>query len=480
MTRWTAERVLSLAPDPSSRSAARGVSTPPYWSATGSFGSLVWGLCRGSGSKPYQTVVDLADPAYRCTCPSRKLPCKHALGLLLLWAAGGVPDAAEPADFAAAWAKSHEDHAAGVAERAPRPAAPKDPEQAARTAARRQQRVTRGLAELDVWLRDQVRTGIAGASADAYRRFDGMAARMVDAQAPGIAATLRRLPQVTSSGAGWPGRLLAELAQLRLLVAAHDRLGELPEALAATVRARVGYTVAAEEVFKTPPVRDLWHVLGSTESDSGNLVTRRTWLWAATADRPALVLTFGAGGQQPDRSLVSGTTLDADLHFYPGQPPLRALVGRQYAEPQALPGITPALRPRTVARLLDEHAAARAQDPWLTVWPALVDVRPARGGGQWRLLDEDGDSLPVRGGRELLWPVLAVSGGDVVTVAAELFDGSLFPVGAWPRQGYASKQRFASKQGYASQPVRTPAGPTGSSSDSAGSPDSSESSEAVA
>jgi hypothetical protein len=444
-TRWTAEQVLSLAPDASSERAARSVSTPAHWLGTGTVESLLWGRCRGSGSKPYQTVVDLADAAYRCTCPSRKLPCKHALGLLLLWAAGGVPDVGEPADFAAVWTETREDRAGAAAEPATRPARPKDPEQTTRTAARRQERVTRGLAELDVWLRDQVRTGIAGASAEAYRRFDGMAARMVDAQAPGVAATLRRLPQVTSSGAGWPGRVLAELAQLRILVAAHERLGQLPEPLAATVRSRVGYTVAAEEVLATPPVRDLWHVLGSTESDSGTLVTRRTWLWAAAADRPALILTFGAGGQQPDRSLVGGTALDADLQFYPGQPPLRALVGRQHGEIQRLPRITPAPRPRTVARLLDEHAAARAQDPWITAWPALLDVRPARGGGQWRLLDEHGESLPVRGGREHLWPVLALSGGDVVTVAAELFDGWLFPIGVWPRQGYASQRTRASE-----------------------------------
>ena len=290
--RWTAEQVLALAPDPASQGAGRSLSTPAPWSGTGAFEALVWGLCRGSGAKPYQTVVDLAGPAYRCTCPSRKFPCKHALGLLLLWAADGVPDAEEPAGFAAVWAASREGR---PTERGPRTAALKDPEQAARTAARRQERVSGGLAELDVWLRDQVRTGIAGASADAYHRFDGMAARMVDAQAPGVAATLRRLPQVTSSGAGWPGRLLAELAQLRLLVAGHQRLAELPEPLAATVRQRVGYPVAADDVLRTSPVRDLWHVIGATESDSGNLITRRTWLWAADADRPGLVLTFGAG-----------------------------------------------------------------------------------------------------------------------------------------------------------------------------------------
>ena len=113
-TRWTADQVLSLASDASSQIAARGVSTPAHWSGTGTYKSLVWGRCRGSGSTPYQTVVDLGDPAFRCTCPSRKSPCKHALGLLLLWAAGGVPAGAEPADFAAVWAESREGRAAAA------------------------------------------------------------------------------------------------------------------------------------------------------------------------------------------------------------------------------------------------------------------------------------------------------------------------------------------------------------------------------
>ena len=212
--------MLALAPDPSGQSAGRSLSTPAPWSGTGAFATLVWGLCRGSGAKPYQTVVDLAGPAYRCSCPSRKFPCKHALGLLLLWAADGVLDAEEPADFAAVWAASREGRPAAAPGRGSRLAAPKDPEQAARTAARRQDRVTSGLAELDVWLRDQVRTGIAGASADAYRRFDGMAARMVDAQAPGVAGLLRSIPGELALE-GWPERVLEQLAALHLLIQAH-------------------------------------------------------------------------------------------------------------------------------------------------------------------------------------------------------------------------------------------------------------------
>src|SRR5690349_22787619 len=126
-TRWTAEQVLALAPDASSGRAARALSAPTPWSGVGAVGALVWGLCRGSGSRPYQTVVDLTGPASSCSCPSRKFPCKHALGLLLLWSGGGVPDTTEPAEFAATWAAGREERTSRATTLAARSAEPQDP-----------------------------------------------------------------------------------------------------------------------------------------------------------------------------------------------------------------------------------------------------------------------------------------------------------------------------------------------------------------
>lgn len=43
------------------------------------------GECQGSGSSIYTTSVDMVkeeQPVFRCTCPSRQFPCKHAIGLL--------------------------------------------------------------------------------------------------------------------------------------------------------------------------------------------------------------------------------------------------------------------------------------------------------------------------------------------------------------------------------------------------------------
>jgi hypothetical protein len=79
------EKVEALAPDQASLDAARKLLKPGGWPALAMNGSgLVWGECQGSGSTPYRAVVSETDAGYKCTCPSRKSPCKHSLALWLL------------------------------------------------------------------------------------------------------------------------------------------------------------------------------------------------------------------------------------------------------------------------------------------------------------------------------------------------------------------------------------------------------------
>src|SRR5207244_9130463 len=87
-----------LAPDDSSLKSARDLIRKKSFlqPAVSADGTWLLAQCKGSGSQPYEVSVDLADPAApvgRCNCPSRKLPCKHALGLMLAYVAA-------PASFA--------------------------------------------------------------------------------------------------------------------------------------------------------------------------------------------------------------------------------------------------------------------------------------------------------------------------------------------------------------------------------------------
>ena len=262
---------------------------------------------------------------------------------------------------------------------------PKDPKAAARRAQQRETRVASGLAELDRWLCDQVRQGLAASQQAGYGHWDDIAARMVDAQAPGLAERLRALASVPYSGAGWDGRLLEEYALLHLLAVAYRREGELPPPLRATVRSRIGFSVRQADVLAGvlshgPPVRDHWQVLARRDLEQDRIRARRTWLRGRETGRDALLLSFAAAGQSLDDSLIVGTDADADLVFYLGAVPLRAVVlarhdARHDARYDASDGGPPDGGP--VAGLLAGYAAALAADPWLDTWPAVLAVTPA-------------------------------------------------------------------------------------------------------
>jgi len=424
--RWDRARVHSLATDASSLRAAQPLASGRSWPLTGGAdGSAVWGECQGSAAAPYRTVVDLSGPAYQCSCPSRKFPCKHALALLLLWSDGAVAADGNPPGWAASWLASR-------SARASEPKPPADPAAALRRAEQREGRVASGLAELDRWLCDQVREGLAASQRHGYRHWDDIAARMIDAQAPALAERLRALAAVPHSGSGWDGRLLEEYALLRLLAAAGREQAGLPAALRDTVRSRVGFTVRQADVLASAtPVKDHWYVLAWRDLDQDRIRTRRVWLRGRNTGRTALVLSFAALGQSLDDSLTVGAEIDADLAFYPAAVPLRALVA---VRRDTVPGNAPA--GTTIAGLLRGYAAALGQDPWLDTWPALVEVTPARAPRPC-LFDAAGDALPLHPGAGESWPLFALSGGHPLTVAGEWTPRGLWPLTAWDQGGMA-------------------------------------------
>lgn len=421
--RWSAAQVETLAPDASSVKAARALSASAAWSATGRLDDILWGQCRN-----YQVCVDLTGPAFKCSCPSRKIPCKHALGLLLLWAESDVADA-PAAGFAREWQAARAARAAVK----PKSAGVPDPAAAAKRVEQRAERVAGGMAELRRWLDDQIRQGLAGAQRGGHQPFEAMAARLVDAQAPAAAGAVRRLGSIAGIGPQWADRLLGELALLRLLVSGYDRLADLPPELAATVRSRIGFPVATDEVLAGPRVADRWQVLGQVESDDGALTTRRTWLRGSAGRRFALVLSFAAPGQPMIADLVPGTEFRGELTFYPGAAPLRALVAERVsaAEPFGDPdGAVP------LAEALAGYSATVAAEPWRFDSPVLLaDVVPSADG---RLVDATGAALPLAPGHREPWWLLAAAGGRPATVAAEWSPAGLRPLAAWAEGAFVA------------------------------------------
>jgi hypothetical protein len=446
--RWLPEHVAALAPDPAATAAARRLALPGRWAAAGCDDEAVWGLSQGSGAEPYQVVVELAEPAWRCTCPSRKLPCKHGIALLLLWAEGHVPPSASRPPFAGAWLARRAARAAALAAREadpgvdeppppearPRPArASRSPSGAAggtdgaadRRAAERAARVAAGLAELDRWLADCVRTGLAAPTLASYATWDRVAARLVDSQAGSLANRVRRLGGRVGTGAGWQEHVLAELGVLHLLAGAGRRRGALAADLRDGVRAAVGWSVRQDDVLATPPVTDRWAVAARSDTQEDRIVVRRTWLRGEASERWGMVLSFAAWGQTLDTTLPVGAAVVGDLHFYPSACPLRALVGALAGPTQPDAGLT--LPATTLARACDEVGRALAREPWLERWPLTVRATPALDGRRWVLADHTG-ALSLAPSVPGLPTLVALSGGRAVDVTAEWTAEGLVPV----------------------------------------------------
>ncbi|MFD5158497.1 SWIM zinc finger family protein [Streptomyces hawaiiensis] len=435
--RWTADQVLALAPDAASRKAGSKLGAAGPWSEAGCADEgTVWGLCKGSGSKPYQTVVDIADaagPAYKCSCPSRKFPCKHALGLLLLWAAddAAVPPGQAP-QWAAQWTAGRrgraEEKKAGDGSGAPSGSA--DPEAARRRAERRAERVTAGAVELEQRLVDLLRGGLATAEQAGYGLWGETAARMVDAQAQGLAGRVRELGAIPSTGPGWPVRLLEECALLHLLGRGWLRRERLPDGLAATVRSRMGLSASADG----PPLRDHWLVLAQYDTTDPRLTTRRIWLHGAASHRTVLLLSYGAAGRAPEPALPVGLSLEAEVSAYPGAGQPRVALGEQFAPPAPATIRPPGM---TTSQAAARYGDALREDPWLESVPVTLDrVVPAPDGDSWQLADADEDAAlpltPTARSRPGLWRLVALSGGAPVRVFGECGHQGFTPLTAWP------------------------------------------------
>ncbi|MFB8008909.1 DUF5691 domain-containing protein [Nocardia sp. NPDC056000] len=433
-TAWTADQIAALAPDATSLTAARKLRGK--WNGTGRHDTALWGLCQGSGGRPYQTVVDTAGPAYKCSCPSRKFPCKHALSLMLAWSEGEIPATDTVADFAGEWlagrAARETDRAARDAKKAasesnsPTTTTPAG----SATADQRRALVTAGLADLDIWLTDQIRTGLASADRS-MATFESVAKRMVDAKAPGVAAVLRQLPR-TATHSDWPRLLLREYARLHLLATAHRRLDTLSPTLAASVRTHIGYQTGTESVRATPPVRDTWMVLGTRITNEEAIYTRRIWLLGRQSGRWALLIDHKHGGPGfPQDTPPPGFMIDADLHFYPGANPLRALWGTRHGLPDPFTTIPNSERTWGIDAALTAHARAVGADPFLRSWPVLLTgVVPARDESGWYIAESDGTALPIAADHGEPWQLLGLSGGHPVGVIGEWTADGLIPVAA--------------------------------------------------
>ncbi|HLW91174.1 MAG TPA: SWIM zinc finger family protein [Roseiarcus sp.] len=433
----TLSAIEAVAPDQGALQAASGLLKAAKWPLRARSASLIWGECQGSGANPYRVVADVEDQGTKCTCPSRKFPCKHALALM--WMAvedGAAFQTSDVPDWVNDWIRRRRKGAASAplsaegksleaAQQSLAEIAP-DPEGEARRIAASQKRaeetrrsVRAATEDLDVWIADQLRTGLAGFLGAIGERCRRIAARLVDAKAGALASRIDEMPS----------RLLALPAEERI-DAAIAELGKLAlltrawraAANDAEMRREVVTAESRDDVFantESPRVVSLWEVLGervATRRDG--LVSQATWLMSLkeTPQRFAALLDFfPASAGRRGAAFIAGERFNAELAFYPACAPLRAVIA---ARGEAIDG--PGTWPEPAADPFAAYADSLLATPWRLEAPLLLPrgriCADASGRAWWR--SDGGLCAPLRE------PPPALALGATIESAMGLWDGA--------------------------------------------------------
>ena len=430
---FSLEQIASLAPDEASLKAAKGLVSPGKWPTLGADDGALWGECQGSGSKPYQVQMDFSGPAFRCSCPSRKFPCKHGLALVLLHTQHTASfTASRPPEWVEEWLASRKQKAENREQKQARPTPPPDPQTTAKREGKRREAMATGAEELQRWMTDQVRQGLGNVRGNGVD-WRALAGRMVDAKAPGLARRVQALESLAASPEAWAVQVLGAMGQTQCLLEGWSRFDALNPALQADLRTAMGWPLEKEDVLREgEQLQGLWAVLGIAYEESDKLWERRVWLLEPVSGRRALLLDFAHGNRVFEQLFFVGAVYPMTLAFYPSHHPRRAVaVEVQAPLPEAC-----ALPATSLAQELDGIADALAANAWVSLWPLFLNhVHLACESGAWWALTDQQKTLPLRLAQEEAWVLMALGGGRPLQLFGE-WDGARYtPLTAWDDAG---------------------------------------------
>lgn len=428
----TPENILSHAPDPGTAQRAQKTAHEWMFHTLEGNGRAIWAK-HGPHHEPWLAVVDFgaegnAKPGFKCNCPVRRKPCKHTIGLLLLFAKQN--DAFrlvhETPDEVANWLEMRDARAKETVQKKNKSKTKEElAELAEKRKATRKKRhfaMEAGLAELESWLADLLRQGLATLEGQSFEYWQELSARMVDAKLPGIARRMRQFPFIMEEE-NWHEKLLTEIGAIYLIVKGFRNREHLPEGLQDDLLNVAGVNFRKAEILAGDSLSDHWLVAGQTLTEEENLMARRTWFIGEKSKKNALLLDFSWGGAEFETQWKMGTVIEGEVAFYPSAYPQRILF-KDFQLSNRPFDLSNGFS--TFEKMAEAYAQAISLNPWLGHFPVfLQEVTPVFFEEKFYLVDQEKKQLPILTDETEGWKLVALSRGSPLNFFG-IWDGKKF------------------------------------------------------
>ncbi len=442
---FTESQIESIAPKPAAFKAGRKLSVGNKWLVLGKSERAVWGQISGSGKNPYFTQIDVQDRAYKCSCPSRQFPCKHGLGLMLVFAQMETKtDSPEP-EWVEDWIVKRRGKSNN-----PKPEEERTEEIIAKSDAAKLKRhnermilVNNGVDELTLWLQDIARVGLLELPNKPTTYFANMAARMVDAKAAGLAGWVKMLGKIDySNPEKWYDEASEIISKINLLLRSWKNRDALSPLYMQTIKNLIGWNQSKKGLMtdKTATaIQDDWIVLGIENEVEEDITINRTWLYGIVSNRFALVLNFGSPYAPLINTMMANSVIVGEVAYFPSIHEQRGIV-RTETEVKWKIYKRPVFHDKWES-LINNHYENEKLNPWINNQPYLISqvvlIKKER---QWYLMDSEQSVMPVElkfsERKAMNW--LLFSGGGRVDVAVVYRGKSVVPLGIFSNDKYTA------------------------------------------
>lgn len=262
-----------------------------------------------------------------------------------------------------------------------------------------------GVDELEAWLLDLTRQGLASLDGRQEDYFEELATRMVNAKLGGLANRIRQFKYLFEHDE-WHETLFQKLLSLYLYTQAFKQLAQLPVGMQAELLRFGGVNVDKSLLSEQKGVIDKWLVLAQRFSSENNLNARRTWIYGEKSSKIALLLDHEFGHTNFKPPFQIGYIYKGELNFFPGVSEYRALLKEPVSDNTGFQGKGGY---PTFSHFLKTYATALQKNPWFEYFPCLLnEVSPYYKEGLW-LSDKLQQRLPVKPNFKAFWKLIALS-----------------------------------------------------------------------